>query len=159
MQGWQWIDNPSPDIFQRYCGMEAERWWDERECWSWRPRHSDGSPTCCSSSATLNSPSELMGPTSCLPVSLFLSYPLFLYQPSPIPVFIFKLCLSDIVLSLSITFSLHLYPTSSSNFFSFLCVSFDFPTHSPCQLQAGEPWKCHTDKVRGSISFLRWHLL
>ncbi len=157
----------------RYGGREMERW--DGEGWSCRPRHGDGSPTRCSSPATLNLPSELMSHTSCLPFSLFLSYLLFLHHPPPFSIPWFELSLSVClsVLSHSVSFqlvhvSVSLWCISPSTsllpqpflisfffFFHSFLVPFYYPTHSICQNQAREPWKCHTNKVKGSISVSR----
>lgn len=95
-----------------------------RESWSWRPRHSDGSPTCCSSPATPNSPSELMSHTSCLPFSSFPVISTIPLSTFPPPFFIPKLSVSRLPgFFTSLSGLSHLPPSSflnlSLNFFFF----------------------------------------
>lgn len=130
-------------------GKEGEGWRyeRERESRSWRPWHSDGSPTCCGSRATLNSPSELMSHTSCLPVSLFLSYQLFNVLHTSSLFFVFL----PLSLLFSLAVSLYLFPVLSSPYFTTL--SNLPPSFSPF-LSFFLSWRCHT-KCHGN-AILMW---
>lgn len=180
-QTWRWIGGPSPDIYQRHSevfwggGTGAERWRDERameleaQAQWWitymlqQPRHTE-------LTLRIDEP-HLLSP--CLPLPLISTIP---SSPSPIHrLLISPLFLSPCSLSFHfffgsyacLSFSGPSHPASLFHlrrcldfFLSALFLSFFFffssllttPSHSVCQPQAAEPWKCHTNKVRGSIS-------
>lgn len=157
---WQTFTRHLSEVFRGVLGGGTEAEGEESERWSWRPRHGDGSPTCCSSPAMLNSPSELMSHTSCLPFSFFLSYLLLLHHPAPFSISWFRHSLSRCSFFTSfqlVPVSVSLWPLSPST--SLLislppCAFWPSPL-SVCQNQAREPWQCHTNKVRGSVSVSR----
>lgn len=136
-----------------------ERW--GRKCWSCRLTHRDGWHTCCSNPVMLNSPSELISHTNCF------SIPLFFYPPSFHQCQTFPISIPEISFLSLASFSFQVFPVlcfpaishtsplpwPSILFYCFPCVlSLTTPVYCVCQHQREEPWKCHTNKVRGNIS-------
>lgn len=173
MQGWQWIDSSSPGIYQRYSevfwggGVEAERWRDERERaleleaqaqW-WitymLQQHRHAELTLRIDEPHLLSPFLPLPVKSSIPPSPSSILHLHLWISSlSVSLFFFISFLSSFFMSLSLSGPSHPSPLSLSLFCSpfFSLEPFHYPTHSVCWNQAREPWKCHTNKVRGSIS-------
>lgn len=160
MQGWQWIDRPSADIYQRYSkvfqggGMKARQralelkaqalWWITYMLQ--QPRHA-------ALTLRIDEP-HLLSPHLPFPlISTILPSPILHFHLCP---FVLSHTNSFHFLHVSVSLAylmLHLYLGSHSYFFiAFPLYCLTVPLLSVCQHQEGEPWTCHTNKVRGSIS-------